>query len=125
MQDLVAWTNDVYALPKELAHGEVNNLIVIMQHEDGGSLQDAINRACTLINRETRRFEELAQSLPSYPVEVDRVIRSYLVDVGHYIRAALDYERTGSRYQAEEENILSQHAWPRVYEKHFVKNELS
>jgi hypothetical protein len=100
MYDLVGWTNDVYSLPKELDRGEVNNLVVVMQHEKGGSLQDAVNCVCAMINRETQRFQELIQGLPPYPVEVDRVIRTYLLDMGHYIRTALDYERTGSRYQA-------------------------
>ena len=39
--------------------------------------------------------------LPSYPVEVDHTIRTYLVDVGHYLRTVLDYERIGSRYQGQ------------------------
>jgi len=101
MYDIVGWTNDVYSLPKELARGEVNNLVLVMQHEEGGSLQDAINRVCAMINRETQHFQELVQCLPSYPAEVDRAIRAYMVDVGHYIRTALDYERTGSRYQGQ------------------------
>lgn len=64
MYDIVGWTNDVYSLPKELARGEVNNLVVVMQHEEGGTLQDAINRVCTMINRETQHFQELVQCLP-------------------------------------------------------------
>ena len=99
MYDIVGWTNDVYSLPKELAHGEINNLVVVVQHEEGGSLQNAINHVCAMINRETQHFQELVQRLPPYPAEVDRAVRTYLIDIGHYIRTALDYERTGSRYQ--------------------------
>jgi 5-epi-alpha-selinene synthase len=99
--DIIAWTNDIYSLPKELAYGEVNNLVVVVQHEEGCSLQDAINRVCDMINRETQHFQALVQSRPSYPAEVDRIIRTYLIDVGHYIRTALDYERIGSRYQGQ------------------------
>jgi hypothetical protein len=102
--DLVGWTNDVYSLPKELARGEVNNLIVIVQHQEGGTLQDAVNRVCAMIDSETQHFQELVQRLPPYPAEVDRVIRTYLVGVGHYIRTALDYERIGSRYQGQKAN---------------------
>jgi 5-epi-alpha-selinene synthase len=97
--DIVHWTNDVYSLSKELAYGEVNNLVVVVQHQERCSLQDALNRVCAMINRETQHFQELVQCLPPYPLEVGRAIRAYLVDVGHYIRTALDYERTGSRYQ--------------------------
>jgi hypothetical protein len=104
MYDLVGWTNDVYSLPKELARGEVNNLVVAVQNEGQCSLQDAINRVCDMINRETQRFEKLIQSLPPYPAEVDRMVRTYLVDVSHYIRTALDYERAGSRYQGWEKD---------------------
>jgi 5-epi-alpha-selinene synthase len=103
--DIAGWTNDVYSLPKELARGEINNLVVIVRNEEGGSLQDAINRVCEMINRETQHFQALVQSRPSYPAEVDRLIRTYLIDVGHYIRTALDYERIGSRYQGQEKQL--------------------
>ena len=102
--DIVGWTNDVYSLSKELARGEVNNLVIAVQHKNGGSLQSAINHVCAMINRETQNFRKLVQSLPPYPAKVDRIIRTYLIDVGHYIRTALDYERTGSRYQRQEKH---------------------
>jgi 5-epi-alpha-selinene synthase len=102
--DIVHWTNDVYSLPKELARGEVNNLVVVVQYEEGGSLQDALNHVCAMINRETLRFRKLVECLPSYSEDVDRVIHTYLVDVGHYIRTALDYERVGSRYQGQKKH---------------------
>jgi terpene synthase-like protein len=99
--DVVHWTNDVYSLSKELTRGEVNNLVVVVQHEEGGSWEDATRRVCAMINRETQRFQDLVLLLPSYPTEVDRIVRTYLIDVGHYIRTAFDYERVGSRYTYE------------------------
>jgi hypothetical protein len=84
-----------------------NNLVVVVQHEERCSLQDAVNHVCAMINRETQHFQELVQCLPIYPAEVDRDIRTYLVDVGHYIRTALDYERIGSRYQAHTKHCAS------------------
>jgi hypothetical protein len=43
--DILGWVNDLYSLPKELAHGEVNNVVIVLQAALGTSLGEAIRLA--------------------------------------------------------------------------------
>lgn len=61
--NVVCWTNDVYSLRKELAHDDVNNLIVVVRSEQDCSLRTAVAEVRELIAAETRRFEELRQRI--------------------------------------------------------------
>ena len=97
-QNIVMRYNDVYSLQKDLAHDEVQNMIVIVQQKQGCSLQEALNRVCTMTETETRRFEELVQLLPTYPPPVDPPMRNYVADLGIWIRGTLDWHREALRY---------------------------
>src|SRR5689334_24724142 len=96
-------TNDMYGLQKELAHGDTKTLVMVVQQAQNCSLQEAMDRACVMLETEMRRFEQLAQSLPRCsPAEVNRDIRQYLVDVGTWIRGHLEWERRSLRYSEVE-----------------------
>jgi hypothetical protein len=96
--DIVAWTNDVYSFKKELAHGDVNNLVLAVQHAQHCSLQEAMNQVCAMIETRTRQFQEMVQHFPSYSAEVDPEIRHYLFDLGKWIRGPLDWYHQSLRY---------------------------
>ena len=101
--NIVAWHNDVYSLKKELAHGDVSNLVLTVQHAEHCSLQEAMNRVCAMIETETRHFQEMVQNLPTYPAEIDPDIRQYLFDLGKWIRGPLDwYQQDTLRYREVE-----------------------
>jgi hypothetical protein len=96
--DIVAWTNDVYSLRKELAHGDINNLVLAVQNAQHCSLQEAINQVCVMIETKTRHFQEMVQHFPSYSAELDPEIRRYLFDLGKWIRGPLDWYHKNLRY---------------------------
>jgi 5-epi-alpha-selinene synthase len=96
--NIVAWTNDVYSLKKELAHGEICNLVVAVQYARHCSLQEAVNRVCAMIETETRCFQEMVQNFPAYSAEVDPGICQYLFDLGKWIRGPLDWYHETLRY---------------------------
>jgi len=96
--DIVAWHNDVYSLNKELAHGDVSNLVLAVQYAQHCSLQEAMNQVCAMIETETRRFQEMVQHFPTYSAEVDPDIRQYLFDLGKWIRGPLDWYHETLRY---------------------------
>lgn len=95
---IMGWTNDVFSVERELKFGEVNNLVGVLLHTQGGSLQEAVNHACALIEAETRHMQKLIQNLPRYPAGVDRNIQTFLDDVGIWIRGHLDAHRHILRY---------------------------
>lgn len=96
--NVMGWTNDVFSVERELKFGEVNNLVGVVQHVQGGSLQDTVNHVCALIETETRHLQKLIQDLPEYPTEVDRDIHTFLDDLGSWIRGNLDAHRQILRY---------------------------
>lgn len=97
--NIVGWINDVYSLKKELAHGEICNLVIVVQYAHHCSLQEAVNQVCTMIETETRRFQEMVQHFPTYSAEWDAEIRRYLFDLGKWIRGPLDWYHETSRYE--------------------------
>jgi hypothetical protein len=96
--DIVAWHNDVYSLKKELAHGDVSNLVLAVQYAQQCKLQEAVNLVCAMIETETRRFQEMVQHFPTYSAELDPEIRLYLFDLGKWIRGPLDWYHETLRY---------------------------
>ena len=54
--DVVCWTNDLLTLDKEMAHGDTQNIILVMQGEQGGSLQDAADAVILLADRRVEDF---------------------------------------------------------------------
>ncbi|HEY4035015.1 MAG TPA: hypothetical protein VGL94_13730, partial [Ktedonobacteraceae bacterium] len=64
--NMVCWVNDLYSLPKELAHGDTHNLVVILQHAHKCSLDDAIYHTCRMIEDEVRLFIDIEQHLPHF-----------------------------------------------------------
>jgi hypothetical protein len=54
--DIAGWDNDLVSLPRELAHAEVNNLVVVLAHADGLSLEHASHAVAHRISRRIRDY---------------------------------------------------------------------
>jgi hypothetical protein len=101
--DVTAWTNDVYSLPKELACGARNNLVMIVQQAQGCSLQTAITQVCAMVERETRRFQQIVHHFAASTAPDDLALYTYLVDTGTGIRGSLEWSRRTLRYHGDGE----------------------
>ncbi len=75
---IVGLANDIYTVEKELAKGEVNNMVLVLMHEERLSLEAAMTRAVELHDAETREFVALAQRLPKFSAEVDAQLQKYV-----------------------------------------------
>ncbi|MER6518319.1 terpene cyclase [Streptomyces sp. NPDC001553] len=62
--DVSMMCNDVYSLEKEEARGDVDNLVLVLQHAGGGTREEAVAAAREEVARRTRRFAELAAQVP-------------------------------------------------------------
>ncbi|MFJ5809705.1 terpene cyclase [Streptomyces sp. NPDC093093] len=62
--DVSMMCNDVYSLEKEEARGDVNNLVLVIEHADGATREEAVAAAREEVARRTRRFAELAAEVP-------------------------------------------------------------
>ncbi|WP_309240278.1 cytochrome P450 [Actinomadura sp. J1-007] len=90
--DVIAWTNDVYSVEKDLAFRERANLVLLLQRERSGTWQDAIDTAHEMVERRFRDFQQARAALPSWDAMVfaDRLQAA--------MRSSLDWHRSVRRY---------------------------
>jgi len=75
---VVGLANDIYTVEKEMAKGEVNNMVMVLMHEENLGFDGAMRRAVELHDAETREFAALAAELPSFSPEIDADLRRYI-----------------------------------------------
>lgn len=100
----VCWSNDLFSLEKELAAGDVHNLVVVLSRERGTTTQEAVSRAARMHDEEVRSFigledrllEERSRQSGLQPEWVD----SYLDALKDRMRGNLDWTLAAARYGA-------------------------
>ncbi len=76
---IMSWQNDVYSLKKEIARkGEVINLVLIIQHEENISLEEATQKVVSIHNEDVAEFVALHENLPDFGDWNDRVYQYVL-----------------------------------------------
>src|SRR6185369_97241 len=73
----VGWSNDIFTYDKEIAEGNIHNLVEVLRTSEGISLDAALARAVERHDREVRTFLELEQRLPSFG-EGNAAVRRYV-----------------------------------------------
>ncbi|KAF9237783.1 isoprenoid synthase domain-containing protein [Melanogaster broomeanus] len=75
--DFSSWTNDIYSYNVEQSRGESHNLVVVLMHHRGISLQGAVDYAGALCKGAIQRFEENRAMLLSWGEEIDQQVAIY------------------------------------------------
>lgn len=99
--NVVCWSNDVLSLEKELAHGDVHNLVIVLQTAEGLSLDEATGRVIEMHNSEVCDFVDLSSELPSLPSfgeAVDENLARYISTLKARMRGNLDWSFESGRY---------------------------
>ncbi|MFD7985546.1 terpene cyclase [Kitasatospora indigofera] len=63
--DVTLMSNDVYSLEKEEARGDVDNLVLVVQHARGCSREEAVTAARDEVHERVARFRHLAAEVPA------------------------------------------------------------
>ncbi|MGH8567216.1 MAG: terpene synthase family protein [Gammaproteobacteria bacterium] len=100
--NVVCWCNDLFSLRKERAHGDMHNLAMVIQHQEGITLQAAVDRVAGLIERDVRGFMALVEALQSFGPETDDAIRCFVAGMRALMRGNLDWSAGSRRYQEVE-----------------------
>jgi 5-epi-alpha-selinene synthase len=95
----ICWSNDIISLAKELEVGEMHNLVLIIQREQGVGMEEALQRAATMHDAEVRAFLELEQQLPSWGEQLDHGVRRYVDVLRCWMRANMDWSLDSERYR--------------------------
>lgn len=98
-QKVVCWANDLISLEKELAHGDVHNLVLVLAHHESLDLREAIYRVAQMHDAEVREFERLSSRLPYFGAAVNEHLERYVAALQARIRGNLDWSRESARYQ--------------------------
>jgi hypothetical protein len=106
--DVVCWTNDLVSLPKEMARGDVHNLVIVLRHQDGGSLQAAADAVALMIRERTLAYMNmermaLERLIPAYHAPIDAALTTYTGILRSWMRGNFDWGRDSGRYSLIEE----------------------
>jgi 5-epi-alpha-selinene synthase len=96
----VGWANDIFTCSKELASGEVHNLVLVLMDHEQLSLADAIRRAAAAHDEEVRSFLSIASALRE-PVGAVSVRSRYVHMLQRWIRGHLDWSSETGRYSKQ------------------------
>ncbi|MEV1009250.1 hypothetical protein [Streptomyces sp. NPDC049881] len=96
--DVMAWTNDVHSLPRDIAAGETGNLAVLVRARDGGSWPEALAEVERMT---TGRVVDLLRARDALS-RAGRQGRLLGTRVTGAVRGAWDWHRDSARYRAPE-----------------------
>ncbi|SFM97972.1 pulcherriminic acid synthase [Izhakiella capsodis] len=102
--NIIAWTNDIYSVAKDVVCGERFNLVSILTDNTGIDWSTAIESAHQKVKTAVAEFTATANQPPS-----DQLSKATDPDrLRHIVRAAGDWHRTVSRYHLQSTNFLEQ-----------------
>jgi hypothetical protein len=96
---VICWSNDIFSFAKEVAHGDVHNLVYIVQHERQCALDDAIAYVAQRHDDEVRAFQQLRAALPYFGDFVDEIVQRYVRGLEAWMRANMDWSVATQRYR--------------------------
>lgn len=102
--DAMAWTNDIFSLPKDLADGERANLVVLIHAQGRGSWKECVDEVNLMVNERLRRFLYTRADLPYE-------IRRLGLDDGALAQADLLATRLGAAVRASLDLHLRSARW--------------
>lgn len=96
--NVVGWANDLFTCERELAEGEVHNLVMVLMDRERLGLDDAVLRVAVLHDEEVLAFVRAADALPSFG-EFDEAVARHVGVLRSWIRGHLDWARETDRYR--------------------------
>ncbi len=96
-QNVACWHNDIFSLDKELKRGDVHNLVITLQAERGGSMEEALAEAVAYADSEVHAFVGLRGKLPRFLGE-ETSLPQYVAGLESLMRGNLDWSLESARY---------------------------
>lgn len=95
---VICWANDIFSLPKELARGDVHNLVYVVHRERRVSLDDAVSYVAEQHDAEVSAFERVAACVPTFGDPIDSIVQRYVTGLATWMRANMDWSCVTYRY---------------------------
>lgn len=100
--NILAWSNDIFSAPREIANGEVHNLVFVIHHHQKIPLEKAMLAAAAMHNQEVENLVKLESQITYFSAEIDAEITKYISGLHAWIRGNLDWYAHSGRYQITE-----------------------
>ncbi|MCZ4124159.1 terpene synthase family protein [Streptomyces sp. H39-S7] len=97
----VCWYNDIFGFNRDMASGEVYNLIAAMMAHEGKSSVEAVTFLVDRINADMTALDYMAQSAGKDGIADDRLER-YTAGIKKVVRAMLEWHVTSGKYDWHE-----------------------
>lgn len=98
--NVVCWTNDYYSFAKERSLGEVHNLVHVVQHHRGLTIEEACAHVCHAVSAETERYLSLERPLLDAQPDHAAALVRYTAGMRTWMRGNLDWSSRTRRYQS-------------------------
>lgn len=100
--NVICWANDLFSLEKEAERGDVHNLVLILQYEQGCSLQKAVSEAVAMHNAQVQEFERVVPHIPSFGQAVNANLSRFIDVLKTRMRGNLDWSQESGRYKSRQ-----------------------
>jgi hypothetical protein len=94
--DVICWSNDVMSLPKEIAHGEQNNIVAVLREATGMGWQAAATVAGEMIAARTREFVAIERALLA--ADPSTATKAFTTGLKWWISGSLQWHAASPRY---------------------------
>ena len=100
--DVVCWSDDLLTVDKERAHGDVHNLVIVLEHQTGCDEQTAFDKAGERIASRIADFNALRQKILAMNIGDDTgdALDRYIEGLHHWMQGHLDWGLQTIRYDA-------------------------
>ncbi|WAS96086.1 terpene synthase family protein [Nannocystis punicea] len=96
----ICWANDIGSLEKEMVEQNPHNLVLVLQADQGITLDEALARAVAMQGAEEDAFDALAASLRDYDGLSSPAVLGYVADLGSFVRGNFVWMQETMRYRA-------------------------
>ncbi|GAA6617801.1 terpene synthase family protein [Scytonema sp. NUACC26] len=100
--NVLAWCNDVFSASREMASGDVHNIVLVLHYQQQLSLETALERAVIMHDEEMESLISLEASIPVFGNKLDTELAQYISIMHTWIRGNLDWYSYTDRYQSVE-----------------------
>jgi pentalenene synthase len=118
--DIVLIHNDICSVEKEQAIGDMNNIVLIIEHENSCSQHDAVEAACAILREHIERYLEIEHGLSRanwdlVPTADDQAALEHYRDeiLRPLIRGAYDWTEHTGRYDQADASDAHRNSAPR------------
>lgn len=98
--NIICWSNDLFSFKKEVARGDVHNLVILLMESRGLGAHQAMLAAADIHDQEIARYLVLESRLPAYGDQRDAQIASYCRQLRAWIAANYEWSLGTYRYHA-------------------------